>query len=193
MNASVRILCTVIGLSLAAAMLGGCSGEPDETATPQPADQQTVAAPAEYTAQQLSYRHDPLDADSTTPGATTSGGDPGDNATLARSFENAPPLIPHAIDDFVPITARENSCYECHNRDDAADMGATPVPDSHLYDIRRDRQLGGLNPANYHCTQCHVALTDASILVDNEFAPDFRSDTSDSASDLLQRLNEGVE
>ena len=39
---------------------------------------------------------------------------PGANAVLERSFENAPPLIPHNLDDMLPITTDNNMCLSCH-------------------------------------------------------------------------------
>ena len=38
------------------------------------------------------------------------GGAPGKNENIDRSFENAPPLIPHTVKGFFPITTTKNIC-----------------------------------------------------------------------------------
>ncbi len=140
----------------------------------------------------LSYRHEPLDTESTTPGTRYSGDDPGDSQLLERSFENAPPIIPHSLTDFLPITRTRNDCQDCHHPDMAEDFEATPMPPTHFYDYRRDRQLGDANPANYNCTQCHVPKADAPELVGNTFQPEFRTDARRHSSNLYDVRDEGV-
>ena len=117
----------------------------------------------------------------------------GESEVLPRSFENSPPLIPHVIVDFLPIKIGENMCFGCHDPEAAADVGATPVPKSHMYDIRNDKQIEGLAGSNFNCTQCHVVQADAPTIVGNSFKADFRNDKSRISSNLLETLNEGVE
>jgi cytochrome c-type protein NapB len=128
----------------------------------------------------------------TTPGAEFVGGEPGESELIARSFENAPPLIPHSVEDLLPITKDSNACLDCHLPDVAEDMGATSVPASHLYDIRHGQTLQGLSGANFNCSQCHAPQSDAATLMDNTFEPDFRDEEGKSSSNLLETLNEGV-
>jgi len=109
-----------------------------------------------------------------------------------RSFENAPPMIPHDISDFVPITIQTNECVECHNPEVAEDAGATSVPASHYYDLREDKKLSELSGANYNCTLCHYTMADIPPIVENEFNPEFRNSEDQHSSDLLDKLNEGV-
>ena len=161
--------------------LFGCSGNSDEVIN------------AEIDDTELSYRNEPLMDPSFTPSAPFDGPDPGESTLLARAFENAPPLIPHNTDDLLPITIDENACLDCHLPENAEDSGATATPASHLYDMRRGKQLDGLNPANYHCTQCHSDQANIEDLVDNTFEPYFRSDEGSKQSNLLDILNEGVE
>ncbi len=187
-------LCLLIALVL----LAGCSAkEAPVTETPLPAASPAELAPSppptEVTDNELSYRNEPLLDDSGTPPAPFDAPDPGDSKLEARSFENAPPVIPHNVDDLLPITANENSCTDCHLPEDAADVGATPVPASHLYDIRRDKQLESLNPANYECTICHAPQASTSDLVENTFEPYYRAKEQKERSNLLDTLNEGVE
>jgi len=147
----------------------------------------------EISSDELSYRHTPLTAEEPTPGADFLGEDPGDNERIVRAFENAPPLIPHAVADLLPITLDNNACLDCHLPDVADDAGATALPASHFYDIRRDKELENLSGTNFYCTLCHAPQTDAAKLVDNTFQPEFRDEASKSSSNLLDTLNEGVE
>ena len=49
---------------------------------------------------------------------------PGESKTIARAFENSPPLIPHDITDMLPITTDENMCVQCHMPDAAGPRNA---------------------------------------------------------------------
>ena len=92
----------------------------------------------------------------------------GESVVRERSFEDAPPVIPHSTDGFEPITAGENLCLDCHDIAMAEDVGATAVPESHYRDLRnapevdRDEIAG----ARYNCTMCHVVQTGAVALVE---------------------------
>lgn len=117
----------------------------------------------------------------------------GQSQKYERSYENAPPLIPHDIEGLVPITKDSNTCIDCHMPEFAKDVGATAIPKSHLTDLRNGKDLGGkLNEARFNCTQCHVPQANAKPLVENNFTPDFRNQNSKSSSNLMQILNEGV-
>lgn len=117
----------------------------------------------------------------------------GESQRYERSYENAPPLIPHDIEGLVPITKESNACIDCHMPEFAKDVGATPIPKSHLTDLRTGKDLGGkLSEARFNCTQCHVPQANAKPLVENNFQPDFRKDSSKSKSNLMQVINEGV-
>jgi len=179
-------------------VLAGCGakyGEPNDTPPPPPAPE-PAAEPAESTTvtdDELSYRNEPLIEDSGTPKANFAADDPGDSELVGRAFENAPPVIPHNTEGLLPITKDENTCAECHLPDAAEDVGATPVPASHMYDMRRDKQLDGLNPANYSCTLCHAPQALDGVVVENTFDPYFRAQELKGSSNLLDTLNEGVE
>ena len=184
-------LCLLIALLC----LVGCSARETPVAeAPPPAETQAPPPPpAEVTDDELSYRNEPLLDDSGTPEAIFDAPDPGDSQMEDRAFENAPPVIPHNTDDLLPITANENSCTDCHLPEDAADVGATPVPASHLYDMRNNKQLDSLSPANYNCTLCHATQANTGELVENTFEPYYRAKEQKERSNLLDILNEGVE
>ncbi len=102
----------------------------------------------------------------------SSAGEAGENEKLGSYFEDMPPLISHQVADFLPITAAENLCLDCHDLPDdiGAEIGAdepTPMPESHYTDLRRPGSEAAEKPvgARYTCTQCHVPQTDAEPLV----------------------------
>lgn len=119
---------------------------------------------------------------------------PGESTRYDRSFENAPPLIPHDISDLIPITKDNNMCVSCHMPEVAESVGATPIPKSHLYSIRFNKDKGGeLSQDRYNCTTCHVPQANVKPRVKNNFKPDFsRQQDAQHRSNLLDILNEGV-
>ena len=119
---------------------------------------------------------------------------PGEAQKYERSFENAPPLIPHDIADLLPITKDNNMCVTCHMPEVAKDVGATPIPKSHLYSMRFNKDKGGeLSQDRYDCTTCHVPQAKVKPRVKNNFKPDFsRQQYAQHRSNLLDILNEGV-
>lgn len=89
---------------------------------------------------------------------------PGDNERLARAFAIAPPRIPHAIADFVPVTLKNNGCLDCHALDAGAD--APELPPSHRTDLRNSPGEVGATVAGarFLCLACHVPTSDAPAL-----------------------------
>jgi cytochrome c-type protein NapB len=98
---------------------------------------------------------------------------PGERPPLPRPYATAPPRIPHATADFLPITRKQNACLDCHAVKDKKPGEPTPIPSSHYVDLRNaPGQVGGqLAGARYVCVSCHVARTDAPDLVKNRFRP----------------------
>jgi len=143
---------------------------------------------------------------------------PGAAKRFARSYVNAPPLIPHSVDGLLPITAKNNACLGCHMPDVAKSMGATPIPESHFTDFRpstkiengkivkdgkavanatdvkiaKFKKLKKLNPARFNCSQCHVPQANVKPLVGNTFKPEFTSKELMEKSNLLKVIDEGV-
>ncbi len=102
---------------------------------------------------------------------------PGKSKLLPRAYSGAPPQIPHAVGDFLPITRDSNMCTACHSQ--PALWGtirktgtATPIPPSHYTDKRNapDKVTDHLINARYNCNQCHVPQTNAPALVENTFS-----------------------
>ncbi len=96
---------------------------------------------------------------------------PGEGQRLERAFEGTPPLIPHTVDGFVPITREDNFCAVCHATGGTDPEGPPQVPQSHLIDWRaapgvvRDSIAG----ARWVCTSCHVVQSDAEPIVNSTF------------------------
>lgn len=98
---------------------------------------------------------------------------PGEAPVLPRPSPFAPPRIPHAVEDFLPITQKQNACVDCHAVKEKKPGEPTPIPPSHYTDYRDasgrvgDQVVG----ARYVCVSCHAARTDAPDLVENRFRP----------------------
>ena len=98
---------------------------------------------------------------------------PGERPVLPRPYVIAPPRIPHGVADFLPITANQNLCVDCHAVKERKPGEATPLPPSHYTDYRNapDRVASQVIGARYICVSCHAAGTDAPDLVENRFRP----------------------
>ena len=92
---------------------------------------------------------------------------PGEQPVLPRPYALAPPRIPHAIDDFLPITQKQSSCVDCHAVKDKKPGEPTPIPASHYVDLRRapGKPVERIAGARWVCTACHVPRTEAQPLV----------------------------
>jgi cytochrome c-type protein NapB len=111
--------------------------------------------------------------DSNTPVEATSDADSlrneRDRPPIPRDFVQQPPLIPHTIRGYN-ITANFNKCMDCHSWSRYQEMGASKISITHFKD-RDGRELSNVSPRRYFCTACHVPLTDAKPLVNNQFKP----------------------
>jgi cytochrome c-type protein NapB len=105
--------------------------------------------------------------------AGSSAGEPGENETQAAYFHGAPPLVPHQVKDFLPITLTENYCQECHDLkgQEPSEGAATPLPASHYIDLRSgsDKPSPKVTGSRYLCDLCHVQPLDAQPLVPNTY------------------------
>jgi len=114
----------------------------------------------------------------------------GTSTKIKRAFQDAPPMIPHDVSDFLPITRENNACIGCHAPDIAPAMGATPIPPSHFLDMRPKhicdgvkfrksvdntknetdvKELTHLSQARYNCSQCHAPQSQGNPSVENLF------------------------
>jgi nitrate reductase cytochrome c-type subunit len=96
--------------------------------------------------------------------------DAGESTKIARDFPDAPPQVPHAVEDMYPITLANNECLECHLPENATG-GDVPLPESHfkapvmgegaahepmIWVVKDYRQTQGLAGARYNCNMCHT-------------------------------------
>ncbi len=97
--------------------------------------------------------------------------EPGEQPPFGPMFVGGPPMIPHGVKDFLPITADRNDCIECHAVEEKVEGEPTPIPDSHYHDLRRapDVRAEAIAGARYLCVSCHVSLGDNPPLVENGF------------------------
>ncbi|MEG0821185.1 MAG: nitrate reductase cytochrome c-type subunit [Burkholderiaceae bacterium] len=77
-----------------------------------------------------------------------------------------PPMIPHAVENFLPIKPDANSCLMCHDK--PADIGKKtakgqpqPIPASHY--AKADGKLA-LKGTQYDCMLCHAPQADVKPL-----------------------------
>lgn len=91
---------------------------------------------------------------------------PGSNALVPAMFLDAPPQVPHGMQDFLPIDREDNACLGCHLIEKDADEDAPLLPESHQMDLRAQppKALKAVAGARWVCSACHVRLTDARVL-----------------------------
>jgi cytochrome c-type protein NapB len=109
---------------------------------------------------------------------------PGERPALLRAHPEAPPVTPHGIADFLPITREQNLCTDCHLIEDREEGLPTPIPESHFVDDRnapntvREEIVG----SRWLCTSCHVPQTDNPPLVENRVTGVTRAPARDRGS-----------
>lgn len=116
----------------------------------------------------------------------------GESVVIERAYENAPPMIPHDVEGMLDITKDYNACIDCHSRENALLMNATPVPLSHTYDTFKDKQTDSIVDMRYNCNLCHTPQANVKPVVGNNFKPEFRDQSGKLRSNLLEILDEGV-
>ncbi|MCE3047548.1 nitrate reductase cytochrome c-type subunit [Helicobacter kayseriensis] len=145
---------------------------------------------------EIGLRRTPLQSEDKTKLQDFKYGDkaPGESQVFERAYENAPPMIPHDVEGLTDFTQDSNMCLDCHSPEVAADVGATPVPKSHTYDLRHQQAVqDGVADSRWNCTQCHAPQADLKPAVQNNFKPIYRSKESKKSSNLLDVINEGVQ
>ncbi len=126
----------------------------------------------------------------------------GETKIIARAFYDAPPVIPHSIED-LSQGVEDNECLGCHEEGDEDTPAISP---SHrikavVKSIQRSQSQNGMlhvvqshakvsegiNNARYYCTTCHVPqATNLSDLVENDFT---KTIPKDAELDVLDDLN----
>jgi len=155
---------TTVILSLAAVLAAGCSS----SATSREALPSSGGPIADA---ELGLSKGSVFDVPTPPAVKANDSNPGEGPLLPRFYAIAPPRIPHAVADFLPITQKQNACLDCHAVKEKKQGDPTPIPASHYTDYRNapDRVGDQVAGARYVCVSCHVVKTDAPNLVGNRF------------------------
>jgi cytochrome c-type protein NapB len=110
--------------------------------------------------------------------------DPGDSKRFKRSFPDAPPQIPHTVEDMLPITADDNECLECHHPDNTMGEEDLPVPKTHfqravmgkgkkgepmVYVVKGYEEAKDVVGSRYNCTMCHTPQAENARVISNTF------------------------
>jgi cytochrome c-type protein NapB len=137
---------------------------------------------------------------------------PGTSTKFERSFENAPPLIPHNTEGFFPIKLNNNICLTCHMPDKAVTVNAIPLPLTHFTNLRPKLEIKNglysftvesneitkmslgtnLNNQYFVCSSCHVPQAEVTVDIKNLFTPEFRDEYNLNKSDLIEKIDEGL-
>jgi cytochrome c-type protein NapB len=79
-----------------------------------------------------------------------------------------PPMISHAVDEHLPLTAKSNECLECHDK--PQNIGK-PVPTGKARPASMSHYTQPGTPvlmrAQYNCMSCHAPQSDVAPLVHN--------------------------
>jgi len=178
-----------IALAAAALLFVGCN----DSGSAQPKADASVAPVV--TEASLGLRKTNLYTEHTTSASKTEyvTAQPGASDKFNRAFQDAPPMIPHDTEGLLPIKIGENACTGCHMPDMAAAMGATPIPVSHMTNMRPTHNYDGktfsksidnmknemaiskptaaLVGGRYNCSQCHAPQSQGNLAVENTFEP----------------------
>jgi len=89
---------------------------------------------------------------------------------IARTFVGQPPMVPHTVEKYVPLTMEENACMECHQTPDIRGQKIPQIGESHFSKTRKAKNgKPALEMSRFQCDSCHVPQVDAKELVDNQF------------------------
>ena len=89
---------------------------------------------------------------------------------IARTFVGQPPLVPHAVDKYVPLTMEENACLDCHITDELRGQKVPKIGQSHFSKTaKRKDGSPAVEMTRFQCDSCHVPQVDAKPLVDSRF------------------------
>jgi len=100
--------------------------------------------------------------------------EPGENYLIPTSFSTAPPMVPHTVAEFLPITLETNECMECHDKPKLVGREFVKgkkigMPRSHYGGFGGTGDEDEVSGSRFMCSQCHVPLSDAEPLIGNLF------------------------
>jgi cytochrome c-type protein NapB len=89
---------------------------------------------------------------------------------IARTFVGQPPMVPHSIEKYVPMTLEENACMECHQTEEIRGQKIPQIGESHFSKTLKTKAgKPALEMSRFQCDSCHVPQVDAKELVDSRF------------------------
>ncbi len=89
---------------------------------------------------------------------------------IDRTFVGQPPMVPHSIEKYVPLTVEENACMECHQTDEIRGQKIPQIGASHFSPtIKTKAGKPVLEMTRFQCDSCHVPQVDAPPLVESRF------------------------
>jgi cytochrome c-type protein NapB len=95
----------------------------------------------------------------------------GESLLLGRDFPDAPPQIPHSVEDMLPITSDDNECLQCHHPDNAVSEKDAPLPETHfeqaimakgkpgesmVWVVSGYQKAKDVVGSRYNCDMCHT-------------------------------------
>ena len=161
------LLAAIAAALVLGAFLGACAGTTEE-GSPKDAPRSASGAGDDI---KLFFRAASLESltDQALPEYPVA--DPGDSTRIARDFPDAPPQIPHAVDEMYPITLADNECLGCHHPENASGADDAPLPKSHFeaplmgkgaggepmtWVVKGYQQSADVVGSRYNCNMCHT-------------------------------------
>ncbi len=94
----------------------------------------------------------------------------GQPTLIERTFVGQPPMVPHSIEKYVPLTMEENACMECHQTEEIRGQKIPQIGTSHFSKTAKSSNgKPALEMSRFQCDSCHVPQVDAKELVESRF------------------------
>lgn len=94
----------------------------------------------------------------------------GETKLIERTFVGQPPMVPHSIEKYVPLTIEENACIECHQTLEIRGQKIPQIGTSHFSKtVKTKAGAPALEMSRFQCDNCHVPQVDAKPLVESHF------------------------
>jgi cytochrome c-type protein NapB len=89
---------------------------------------------------------------------------------ISRTFVGQPPMVPHTVEQYVPLTIEENACMECHQTEEIRGQKIPQIGTSHFSKTAKTKAgKPALEMSRFQCDSCHVPQVNAQPLVDSRF------------------------
>ena len=89
---------------------------------------------------------------------------------IARTFVGQPPMVPHTVEKYVPLTMEENACMDCHQTAEIRGQKIPQIGVSHFSKtVKAKDGKPVLEMSRFQCDTCHVPQADAPPLVESRF------------------------